>query len=90
MDSTLFPSGSVTLICCWSPSIIVACASVIKKLLVAPESKISHRWMFSLLSVILLSNAAAAPAKPYVRHCCVYDLYFVWLLSKPGGAEEFA
>ena len=42
VDFTLFPSGKVTLI--WSPSgsMVVACAFVIRKLLVAPESRIAH------------------------------------------------
>ena len=64
VDLTLFPSGSVTLICCWSPSIIVASAAVIKKLLVAPESKIAQCFMLSFVRVIVWSRFAAAPANP--------------------------
>ena len=64
VDLTLFPSGSVTVIRCWSPSIIVASASVIKKLLVAPESKIAQCFMFSFVRVIVLRRFVAAPANP--------------------------
>ena len=64
VDWTLFPSGSVTMICCVLLSIDLTCAPVIKKLLVAPESKIAHCLMFSLLRVTVLSSAAAAPANP--------------------------
>ena len=64
VDLTLFPSGSVTVICCALLSIDLTCAPVIKKLLVAPESKIAHCLMFSLLRVTVLSSAAAAPANP--------------------------
>ena len=64
VDLTLFPSGRVTLICCWSPSIIFASASVIKKLLVAPESKIAQCFMFSFVRVMVSSRFAAAPANP--------------------------
>ena len=64
VDLTLFPSGSVTVICCALLSTDLTCAPVIKKLLVAPESKIAHCFMFSLLRVTVLSSAAAAPANP--------------------------
>ena len=64
VDLTLLPSGSVTLICRWSPSIIVAFASVIRKLLVAPESKIAQCFMFSFVRVIVWRRCAAAPANP--------------------------
>ena len=46
VDWTLFPSGSVTVICCALLSIDLTCAPVIKKLLVATESKIAHCLMF--------------------------------------------
>ena len=64
VDRTLFPSGSVTCICCALPSVDLTCAPVIKKLLVAPESKIAHCLMFSLLKVTVLSSVAVAPANP--------------------------
>ena len=87
-DLTLFPSGSVTLI--WSPSwsIVVACAFVIKKLLVAPESRIAHWRILSLLIVTVSSRALAAALNPFIRHWSWYVVLLACWLWKPGGMTE--
>ena len=64
VEATFFPSGSVTLICLSGISLFAMCASVIRKWLVAPESRIAQFLMLSFVNVIASSSALAAPDNP--------------------------
>ena len=68
VDLTLFPSGRLTVIPSSMISLSVTGAAVVRKLLVAPESRIAHLWMFSRVSVIVSRSWLAAAAIPCGRH----------------------
>lgn len=53
VDFTLFPSGRLTVMPSSMRSLLATCAVVIKKLLVAPESRIAHLWILFRVSVIV-------------------------------------
>ena len=66
VDCTFVPLGDITLSGFSAGDLLSSGAYIARKWLVAPESRMAHSLMFSVLMLTVDSSVFAAPANPFV------------------------
>ncbi len=91
VDRTCSPLGSRATIGFWVGWMLVTCAPVVRKLLVAPESKMAHLLMVSMSMLTVRRSLAAARAYGWVgvgRVCNILCEIFILLLSAAPTCQK--
>ena len=91
VDCTLLPLGRRATIGFWVGWMLVTCAAVVRKLLVAPESKMAHVLMVSMSMLTVRRSVAAARAYGWVGVGRVDNIFceiFILLLSAAPPCQK--
>ena len=92
VDCTLLPLGSRATIGFWVGWMLVTCAPVVRKMLVAPESKMAHLLMVSMSMLTVRRSVAAARAYGWVGVGRVDNIFceivFILLLSAAPPCQK--